>query len=190
MKKYYKKFENKTDFYTALASLSEGLDLEAMLESIPKSPLKVFWYCPVGKPHVRCANIKVLLGIISRNHKLPFLWPICLTQGSLLNVYTKEDIFNTEKPTIIPPVVNSIARYVNGTEEKVIIDETVAEEKVEAEWVLVFDKTYADSLYDGSNVKASKNALEDYGSQFGIDLKKNKSFANMLSDLVAHVEAQ
>lgn len=32
-----------------------------------------------------------------------------------------------------------------------------------------------------------KNELEAYGKEFDIDLKKNKTLANMYADLVAHV---
>jgi hypothetical protein len=35
--------------------------------------------------------------------------------------------------------------------------------------------------------EGDKSLLEEYGKDFGIDLKKNKKFENMLSDLVAHV---
>lgn len=49
----------------------------------------------------------------------------------------------------------------------------------------VFDLTHAESLKDAED---AKQELETYGKQFGIDLKKNKSFDNMLKDLVAHIE--
>lgn len=37
--------------------------------------------------------------------------------------------------------------------------------------------------------KEAKAKLEEYGKEFGIDLKRNKSFENMLESLEAHVEA-
>jgi len=34
----------------------------------------------------------------------------------------------------------------------------------------------------------TKDELEDYGKEYGIDLKKNKSLANMYKDLVSFVK--
>ena len=49
---------------------------------------------------------------------------------------------------------------------------------------VTFSEEYAESLYDEEDKSESKNKLEAYGLTFGINLKKNKSFENMLKDLV------
>lgn len=57
------------------------------------------------------------------------------------------------------------------TEEVTEVD--TAEETLDMELIESFD--------------GDKNLLEEYGKDFGIDLKKNKKFENMLSDLIDHV---
>jgi len=53
----------------------------------------------------------------------------------------------------------------------------------------IFNKNYANTLYNSKSKAKSKDALEEYGLKFGIDLKKNMSFANMLSALEDHVNS-
>lgn len=82
-------------------------------------------------------------------------------------------------------------------EAKAIQQEDEAVEVVEVAKVVVeeakevvtnFDLAYAESLYNADNKAESKDALEVYGLNFGVDLKKNKSFENMLKDLVTKCE--
>jgi len=53
---------------------------------------------------------------------------------------------------------------------------------------IAFNLEYAENLYDENSKSESKNKLEEYGVQFGIDLKKNQNFHAMLDDLVKHCE--
>lgn len=50
------------------------------------------------------------------------------------------------------------------------------------------DWDHVDSLYDDSDKVSSKNALEEYARKFGVELAKNKSFANMVKDFREEVK--
>lgn len=47
------------------------------------------------------------------------------------------------------------------------------------------DLGYATSLQEGKSKTEAKEALEEYGRTFGIELSRSKTFANMLIDLMA-----
>jgi hypothetical protein len=66
------------------------------------------------------------------------------------------------------------------------VPEKVSEEVIEEsseDGPIQLDLDYIDSL--GSD----KDKLEDYGKTFGIDLKKSRSFKNMVKDLKAYLKA-
>lgn len=171
MKKFYKKFNNKLELLEALAPLTDKLDIEAMIEALPRSHReKTVLITPEGGRKVAWKAKTLFAGIFSYTG-LPILYPICFQRGNTLHVYTKEDIFGTEvalKESVV-------------TEEEAVIETTTPKETT-----VEFSRTYAESLY-GDDAKSSKDSLEDYGKLFGIDLKKNKSFSNMLKSLEAHV---
>lgn len=182
MKKYYKRFEHKDELYSALASVCPELDAEKSKAHTRKIAYKAFRYCTKDGTNVRIPSAKSYLRIIVSKHKLPILYRICMMNNRRIHVYTTEDIFGTAAAENTPVV--DVPEVV--TEE--VVEKLV--EEVETPDAPVFSRNYADSLYDSKSSAASKQALEDYGKLFGINLHRNKSFANMLTDLVAHVEAK
>ncbi len=98
-----------------------------------------------------------------------------------------ETAVEVEEATVVTEEVENVV------EEAVEAPDTVAEDADvevsdeeatdESDTTPVFDKAYAESLYDESDKSGSKTALEDYGKTLGIDLKKSKTFENMLIDL-------
>lgn len=181
MKKFYKKFDSKLELFEALAPLTDKLDFDAMIEALPRSHReKTVLITPEGGRKVAWKAKTLFAGIFSYTG-LPILYPICFQRGNTLHVYTKEDIFGTEAAK---EVLKELPEATEAIEQEVVVVAAVGAEETK---VVEFSRTYADSLYDGDDAKGSKDALEDYGKLFGIDLKKNKSFSNMLKSLEAHV---
>jgi hypothetical protein len=142
--------------------------------------------------------------IVDRSRAFATKWIVCFEEGVTAvsgdSVNPKEGITNAveeakkaavdQQPLEVEqPVEDSepeepVVEAVESSSEPVpfiSMDEPVTEES------LVFDKEYALSLSTDEK-QESKNKLADYGEKFGITLKKNKTFENMLSDLEEHVK--
>lgn len=182
MKKYYKQFLTKEELYKAIGEVTDELDTQAMLDFIGKgSPLRYYLITKEGKM-TTCMNFKQFMRLVRSFTKLNILHHSCFNRGRVTHIYTTEDYFNTEISS-----EELAKKNIFGSHYQAIIPQ---DEKVPEILAPSFDKAFAESLLDDKNVKKSKDDLETYGISFGIDLKKNKSFANMLIALEAHVAGE
>lgn len=71
---------------------------------------------------------------------------------------------------------------------KVVQDEIATEPDLTDAPNVTVDWVYAESLNDSSQKSESKDKLEEYAREFNVELKKNKTFANMMKDFRTAIE--
>lgn len=173
--KFYKKFTSKKELFTAICDATSFLDKGAMLESLKYSGPRRLYVITSSGEKIACDNFKKFAASIHCKTDLDVLYPICFGRGEVFHVYTKEDYFHTVvKEEVVEQEVEE------KLEEKTI--ELVSPEET-SEKVPV-DYRELEKLFDKDSVRESKNKLEDIvKDKYGIDLRKNQSFDNMILEL-------
>lgn len=167
-------YPSPTLFNKALSERFEEFDFEAS-ENTPK----FFFADTSGKVYQNVCSQYMFRDLNKRFGDFLDL-PKCIASRRMFVItYLEEEVVEKEIPVQDPIFVQC------APSEEVVPKEVALEED---EAPVVFDKEYAEGLYDNSNKADSKNALEEYGLKFGIDLNKAMKFSNMLIRLEEHVE--
>ena len=101
-----------------------------------------------------------------------------IVEGSMVAFSTSKTVVMTNAED---PVEETIEEPVEVIVEEPVEEEVVVEEATNEAETATLDMELIESF------EGDKNLLEEYGKDFGIDLKKNKKFENMLGDLIQHV---
>ena len=109
-----------------------------------------------------------------------------IVEGSMVAFSTSKTVVMTNaEETIEEPVEETIEEPIEEPVEVIVEEpeqeEVVVEEATNEAETATLDMELIESF------EGDKNLLEEYGKDFGIDLKKNKKFENMLGDLIQHV---
>ena len=187
MKKYYNKFLSTKDFYNVLADIpqvKESILIEDMITDLPTKPMTKLFIKPKDGREISCVNMKQFLMLLNSFTALKTIPTISFSQGIVHNVFAYEDLLEMGSKTVKAPAKEEapIEEVVDTPE----VSQEALSEELEVKPSFAID--YAKSLLIEGSLTESKNALEAYGSTFGVDLKKNKTFDNMLIDLVEFVE--
>ena len=147
-------FNSKLDFYTWIADRFPLFDLNASLW------VSGFGYQLKNQPAKYLPNLQWMLDSLNKDLQSEFDQYQSYMMGGN---YVITMLGDKQVPDI--PVL------VKGVKVGVVEPETY-----EVDWL------HAESLNDEADKSGSKDALESYAKQFSIDLKKNKTFVNMMKD--------
>ena len=147
-------FNSKLDFYVWIAERFPLFDLNASLW-VPN-----FGYQLKGQSAKYLPNLEWLLDSLNKDLQSEF----DKDQSYMMAGNYVITMLGDKQVEDIPPV---------AAETTPIESEEGA---LEVDWV------HAESLNDDADKSGSKDALESYAKGFCIDLKKNKTFANMMKD--------
>lgn len=165
MKQFYKKFTNKDEMLQSLLNLTDKLDKDLTLQINKKAFRGRFYLVNTDKKTFHCENFKKFLYMFNHITKIGIYHFTSFCNGHEFNVCTKEDIFNTT------PIKTE-------TKEETKVDITIYEAKPDV------DFSKYEKLYDEKDKKGSKNLLEKAAiDDFGINLNKRASFADMILEL-------
>lgn len=105
-----------------------------------------------------------------------------ITGGAGTTEQTEETVESKEEAQGTPESAEGEAD--SGETEEITGDTESGESQPEGLGVVVLkpDFEYADSLYNEEDKSGSKIKLEEYAREFGVELQRNKTFANMLVD--------
>lgn len=147
-------FNSKLDFYTWIADRFPLFDLNASLW------VSGFGYQLKNQPAKYLPNLQWMLDSLNKDLQSEF----DQYQSYMMGGNYVITMLGDKQVPDIPALVKGV---------KVVVDEP---ETSEVDWL------HAESLNDESDKSGSKDALESYAKQFSIDLKKNKTFVNMMKD--------
>ena len=152
----HKFFYNRIVLWKFLAPLCEGVDLNRTLR------LPVLWWSD-GEKDYKFANMRDFILSLNKTFGTSF------DEKLSRNVAQKFTLFYKKEAVETKPIIEETL----PTTPLISLETELVEDSLEVDWGKV------DSF---PNTKEGKDSLEAYAVPFGIDLKKNKSLKNMISD--------
>ena len=164
-KQDFNKFASRWHLYKFLGSILTGFDFAKSANLAP------FCFADSEGNFHRCPTFVHFINTLNKDFGGTFDVKASRQIGQQIILIQSEnpEILENIQSTIIPKVFADKVEDSKGTEETSKVD-----------W------NYVESLNE-METKVAKSLLEEYAKPFGIDLKKNKSLANMVADLKAHV---